>query len=69
MHGAHDLQTFSEKAIETRPVLVVDLDKGRDYFDVDALEEGIGAFTGLRPHIVTLPSLRPEERELLKPLP
>jgi len=68
VHGARNLQTFSEKAIETRPVLVADLDRGRDYFDVDALEEEIGALTGLRPHIVTLPSLRPEERKLLTPL-
>lgn len=68
-HGAHHFQTFSERAIETRPVLVVDLDEGRDYFDVDALEEEIGALTGLRPHIVTRPSLRPEEQELLKPVP
>lgn len=69
LHGARNLQTFSEKAIETRPVLVVDLDNGRDYFDVDALEEEIGVLTGIRPHIVTAPSVRLEERERLTPLP
>lgn len=67
-HGASDFRIFSEPAIEPRPVLVVDLEEGRDYFDLDALEEELGIITGLRPHIVTSASVLPEERADLKPL-